>query len=135
MDIVVRAMPSLFSFQEIQRMSIEATRRVLLYGNSIILGSIGAGLRQSDALEVTACESPIEDPNLLDSLQPDIILFDSEATQAEGLLPLLESYPSVLLIGVSPDVNLVRVWSGHQLREMSLKALVEIITGETRRLD
>jgi hypothetical protein len=115
--------------------SVQVSRRVLLYGTSIILGSIGASLRQSGRLEVTACESPIEDPLLLDSLQPDIILFDSEATHAEALLPLLESHPSVLLIGVSPDVNLVKVWSGRQLREMSLKELIEIITGEKRELD
>jgi hypothetical protein len=38
----------------------------------------------------------------------------------------------MLLIGVSPDVNLVKVWSGRQLREMSMVELTEIITGETR---
>lgn len=113
-------------------MSAEASRRVLLYGNSIILGSIGAGLRQSDRLEVAACESPPADPQLIDRLQPDIILFDSEATQAEALFTFLETHPSMLLIGVSPDVNLVKVWSGRQLREMSLVELTQIITGETR---
>jgi hypothetical protein len=113
-------------------MTVDVSRRVLLYGNSIILGSIGARLRQSDRLEVTACESPPGDPLLFESLQPEIILFDSEATQAEALLPLLESHPEMLLIAVSPDVNLVRVWSGRQLREMSLVKLTEIITGETR---
>lgn len=113
-------------------MKVDVSRRVLLYGNSIILGSIGSGLRRSDRLEVTACDSPPGDPALLDSLQPDIVLFDSEATRAEALLPFLESHPSMLLIGVSPDVNLVKVWSGRQLREMSLVELTEIITGETR---
>ena len=113
-------------------MNVDGSRRVLLYGNSVILGSIGAGLRRSDRLEVTACESPPGDPLLLASLQPDIILFDAEATQAEALFPFLESHPSMLLIGVSPDVNLVNVWSSRQLREMSLVDLTEIITGETR---
>ena len=37
-----------------------------------------------------------------------------------------------MTVNVSPDVNLVRVWSGHQLREMSMVELTEIITGETR---
>lgn len=113
-------------------MNLEVSRRVLLYGNSIILGSIGAGLRRSARLEVTACESPPGDPLLLESLQPDIVLFDSEATPAEALFPILESHPSILLIGVSPDVNLVKVWSGRQLREMSIVELTEIITGERR---
>lgn len=113
-------------------MNVDVSRRVLLYRDSIILGSIGAGLRRSDRVGVTACESPKEDLRLLDSLQPDIILFDSEATQAEALLPFLEAHPSMLLIGVSLDVNLVRVWSGRQLREMSMVELTEIITGETR---
>ena len=116
-------------------MNVHVTRRVLLYGNSIILGSIGAGLRQSEGLEVAACESPVEDPLLLDQLQPDIILFDSEATRAEALFPFLESHPAMLLIGVSPDVNLVRVWSGRQLQAMSLVELTENITGEKREPD
>ena len=112
-------------------MNVEASRRVLLYGNSVILGSIGAGLRRSERLEVTACESQLGDPRQLEKLQPDIILFDSEATRAEALFPLLESHTAVLLIGVSPDVNLVKVWTGRQLREMSMVELTEIITGET----
>ena len=37
-----------------------------------------------------------------------------------------------MTVDVSPDVNLVRVWSGRQLREMSLAELTEIIAGETR---
>ena len=114
-------------------MSAEATRRVLLYGNSIILESIGASLLQSARLEVAACESPPADRRLIDELNPDIILFDSEATRAEALLPLLESHPSALLIGVSPDVNLVKVWSSRQLREMSLTDLVEIIDSDQNR--
>jgi hypothetical protein len=114
-------------------MNVDVSRRVLLYGSSIILGSIGASLRQSERLEVTACESPPRDRRLIDDLKPDIVLFDSEATQAETLFPLLESHPSTLLIGVSPDVNLVKVWSGRQLREMSLKDLVEIIDGDQTR--
>jgi hypothetical protein len=113
-------------------MTVDVGRHVPLCGSSNILGSIGAGLRQSEGLEVTACESPLGDLLLLKSLQPDVILFDSEATQAENLLPVLKSHPSTLLIGVSPDVNLVKVWSGRQLREMSLVELTEIITGETR---
>jgi len=111
-------------------MTVDVSRRVLLYGSSIILESIGASLRRSDRLEVTACESPNEDLRLLDSLQPDILLFDSEATQAEALFPFLESHPSMLLIGVSPDVNVVRVWSSRQLREISLEGLVGVITSE-----
>ena len=75
---------------------------------------------------------PQGDPLLLASLGPDITLFDSEATRAEALFPFLESQPSMLLIGVSPDVNLVKVWSSRQLREMSMVDLTEVITGETR---
>lgn len=115
-------------------MSAEVSRRVLLCGNSIILESIRADLLRSARLEVTACEAPLSDPQLLDVFEPDIILFDSEATHARTLLPLLESHPSVLLIGVSPDINLVQVWSGRQLREISLKDLVEIIDSDQNRL-
>jgi hypothetical protein len=111
-------------------MSVDGRRRVLLYGNSIILGSIGAGLLESAGLDVTACEAPPSDPRLLDVFEPDIILFDSQATHAGALLPLLETHPSVLLIGVSPDVNQVQVWFGRLLPEMSLQGLVDIIEND-----
>ena len=109
-------------------------RRILLYGNSVILGSIGAGLRHYPLLEVASCEPSPADFRLLSKLRPDVLLFDSEATDAEEVLPLLESHPAMLLIGVSPDINVVKVWSGRQLREMSLQDLTEVITRERRIL-
>ena len=104
-----------------------------MYGNSVILGSIAAGLRHYPQLEVASCEPSPADFRLLSRLKPHVLLFDSEATDAEEVLPLLESHPAMLLIGVSPDVNLVKVWSSRQLREMSLTDLVEIIDSDQNR--
>jgi hypothetical protein len=116
-------------------MSVKETRRVLIYGNSVILGSIGASLRRRPQLEVMMCEPLHGDLQPIEALDPDVVLFDVASTPAEALFPLLESRSSMVLIGVSPDVNLVKVWSGRQLREMSLVELTEIITGEKRALD
>jgi hypothetical protein len=55
---------------------VKTNRRILLYGNSVILGSIGAGLRRSSGFEVATITTPPGDPHALDAAMPDIVLFD-----------------------------------------------------------
>jgi hypothetical protein len=113
---------------------MKANRRILLYGNSVILGSIGASLRQCSQFEVTTCESPHGDPRVVEALKPDILLFDLEATQTEEVFSFLENDRAVVLMGISPDINLVKVWSGRQLREISTRGLLEVIHSEMKDL-
>jgi hypothetical protein len=109
---------------------MKENRRILLYGNSVILGSIGAGLRRCPQFEVTTLAAPLQDSLSLDTVKPDIVLFDLEACQTEAPFFLLKTHPSLVLIGISPGVNLVRVWNSHQLREMSMQSLLELINRE-----
>jgi hypothetical protein len=39
-----------------------------------------------------------------------------------------------LLIGISPDINLVKIWSGRQVRELSTQDLFELIMREANHL-
>ncbi len=97
---------------------MEKRRQIVLYGNSVILGTAGANLRRSSQFEViTVPPSKRED---LNSLVPDIILFDLEADRPEAAFSLSESCPRILFVGISPDKNIVKMWSGQQLRELSL---------------
>jgi hypothetical protein len=54
-------------------------------------------------------------------------LFDLETTRPETVFSLLETQPGLLLLGISPDGNVMRLWSGRELREVSGKELKEII--------
>jgi hypothetical protein len=38
----------------------------------------------------------------------------------------------MLLIGISPDINLVKVWSIQELREGSMQNLIQVITNEVQ---
>lgn len=109
---------------------MKANRRILLYGNSVILGSIGAGLRRCREFEVTTVTTPLQDSPTVDTAKYDILLFDLEASQPEAPFFLLQTHPALVLAGVSPGTNLVRVWNSRQLREMSMQDLFELIKNE-----
>jgi hypothetical protein len=117
-------------------MKTKATRKILLYGNSIILGSIGATLQRSSGFDITTLTTPLPDEKALDMLKPDIVLFDLDTSTTEPVFDLLKTNSELLLIGISPGVNIVRVWNSHQLREMSMQDLFKLLksraTGVTR---
>lgn len=105
-------------------------RRVILYGKSIILGTIGASLRLYPDLEIIPLSSPLPDFHTLKNLAPHVILYDIEASLPDTALALLETSPGLLLIGVDPDNNQTLVWSGMQLHELSTQDLVRVINGQ-----
>lgn len=109
---------------------MKTSRRILLYGNSVILGTIGAILRRCPEFEVTTLPAPAQDARALDDAKPGIILFDLEAPHAEGVFSLLKADPTPMLIGISPGINMVEVWSGRQLRGLSMQGLLEVINGQ-----
>jgi hypothetical protein len=113
---------------------VKARQRILLYGNSVILGSIGVCLQRCPQFEVTTVASPLKELQDLDNVNPDILLFDLETIHTEAVFSALKTNPSLLLIGISPDVNLVKIWSGRQLRDLSIKGLLEVIKSELKDL-
>jgi len=58
---------------------------------------------------------------------PDVILFDAQASRPDAAFSLLATRPGLLLIGIDPSKDQVRLWSGQQLRQLSTQDLVEII--------
>ena len=102
-------------------------RRILVYGNSLILSSVGARLRRYSGHEViipgVATPGRIE----LQALKPDVILFDVEGPRPEAAFLLLETCQGMVLIGLNPDGNVAKVWTGKQLREPSTLDLLRVI--------
>jgi hypothetical protein len=113
---------------------VKVVRRILLYGSSLILGAIGASLRRCSQFEVTTLAPTPQEMQDFDSLNPDIILFDLETTHSEAVFLKLKTHPTLLLIGISPDINLVKIWSGRQVRELSTQSLLELIKSEANDL-
>lgn len=105
-------------------------RRVVLYGNSVILGAIGARLRRCPDFDVTALVPRPGQAQEVRDLKPEAVLFDLEATSGEHLLSLLETSPDVVLVGISPGVNLAKVWSRRRLRGLSTQGLIDVISNQ-----
>lgn len=106
---------------------MEKQRRILLYGDSIVLGSVGASLRREKEFSVALLPSHMRSPEELDDMAPDVILFDLENDRPDAVFSLLKTRPDLILLGVSPDTNVVRLWSGRQFQELSSKDLVNVI--------
>jgi hypothetical protein len=102
-------------------------RRVLLYGNSIILGSVGASLQRAGGFELTQVSPPLPGVSELETLDPEVILFDAENGEPDAAFALLRNRPGLLLLSVDPDGNIVRLWSERQYQELSTMDLAALI--------
>lgn len=103
-------------------------RRVLLYGGSVILGTVGASLARYPDLEIVALSSPLPDVEALEDLAPDAILFDVNLERPEAAFELLKICPNLLLVGVNPENEQVRLWSSTQGEVVTADALLKLIT-------
>ena len=104
-----------------------AKKRLLLYGRSVILGTVGASLQRCPTVQVISLSPPLPELSSLMALAPDVIVFDVEATRPADAFPLLEGCPKLLLIGVNPTTDRVLVWSGSPMNAPSSQALIDVI--------
>jgi hypothetical protein len=105
-------------------------RRILVYGNSLVVEGVGASLRRTGGFDVFSVDPPLPGPPELEDMAPDVVLFDVEGQHPEPVLALLESLPDLLVLGLSPDGNVARLWTGrryHDLTTGDLAALLDDI--------
>ena len=105
---------------------MDKRQRIFILGNSLILNALGESLKRSGHFDLTSLEMP-NDVKTLEPMKPDAILFDLETPYKESIFSLSERCSKLLLIGVSPDTNIVKVWIGRQLRELSMQGLLAMI--------
>lgn len=102
-------------------------RRIFLYGDSLVLAGLGASLQHEARFEVTGLSLPLPGPAQLAALAPDVVVFDMEGAHPDAAFALLDSVPGLLVLGVSPDGNVVRLWSGRQYGGLSTRDLTALI--------
>ena len=105
---------------------MEKRPHIFILGNSLILNALGESLQRSGHFDLTSLELP-KDVKELEPLKPDAILFDLDTPHTESIFSLSESCSKLLLVGISPDTNIVKVWAGRQLRELSTQGLLAVI--------
>ena len=105
-------------------------RTVALYGNSLVVSSIGASLQGRAGLEVKYVDATL--PNAasrLGALQPDVIIFDLAVAYPEFAIALWKAQPRLLLIGVNLTTGQALVLSGQPSRLLTMDDLLQVIEG------
>ena len=108
----------------------QGKRRVLLYGESLLLGAVGATLKQDSRLEIISLASPLTTQQLA-SLAPDVILFDVDGARPDAALASLKARPRLVLIGIDPSTDQMLLWSGHHSRALTMEDLADAIMNQS----
>jgi hypothetical protein len=102
-------------------------KKVVLYGKSLVISTIGASLHDCRHLQVLVVDPALPDANQqLEALEPDAVIFSLGAAQPESLLSFLQ-LPDVLLIGVDPETQQALVWTARQSAAVAAMDLVSLI--------
>jgi hypothetical protein len=101
-------------------------RRVILFGDSVILAGIRASLSASPYLEVISLDQPQMKPaeNLLD-YHPDAVIFDLHGA-AEIPLAAFQRL-DLCFIGIDPETHEAVVWSGKHEEAIAAADLIDVI--------
>jgi hypothetical protein len=107
-------------------------RTVALYGNSLVVSSIGASLQGRAGLQVLSVDSALPDAaSRLGVLQPDVIIFDLAVAQPEFAIALWKTQSRLLLIGVDLTTGQALVLSGQPSRLLTRDDLLQVIESQT----
>jgi hypothetical protein len=103
-------------------------RKVALYGNSLVMSSIGASLQGRAGLEMSNVDAALPDAaSRLRALQPDVIIFDLAVAQPEFAIALWKAQPRLLLIGVDLKTGQALVLSSQPSRLLTMDDLLQVI--------
>ncbi len=103
-------------------------RKVVLFGGTLVVSTIGASLQGRSDLHLVQMEAFLPDAlQRLDAACPDVILFDLASAQPDFAVPLLRKRPGLLMIGVDLVGQKMLVLSGEQSRLLTTEDLLQVI--------
>ncbi len=106
---------------------------VALYGNSLVLASIGARIERRTGLQpVTIDAAQSGAIEKLRALQPDVVVLDLGTAPSEHVMRLWKARPALVVIGVDLAADRMLVLSGQPARALTAEGLVEILTTHTK---
>ncbi len=108
-------------------------RKVLLYGNSLVVSTVEASLQACGDLElVRVLAGSADTAARLSALAPAAIIFDRVTTRPDLILALLDLLPQALLIGINPSSDQVLVLSSRREWAVAPADLLHVIDRETQ---
>ena len=103
-------------------------KKVVLYGKSLLISSIGASLEDCPDLEVlpiNPCGSDVQQQ--IGEIQPYAVIFDLAATQPDFSIALWKEHPELLLIGVDLMTGRAQVLSSQPARVLTTADLIRLL--------
>ena len=110
----------------------ENQRRVILYGDSLILEGVRASLETCPDVQILLLDPSQDKPlEAIRACCPAALIFDLDAVQPDFQLSLLQQ-PGLLLVGINPETHQALVWSGRQAAAAVAADLIDVIRTERR---
>ena len=104
-------------------------RRIVIFGNSILLVGIAESLRINPALEVVELHSK-EEKSLLNGTRPDLVIVDAAQTPSSllaELMSFLSFMPGLPFISLHADTKQLTIHSTQQYPAVSQSDLTQVI--------
>lgn len=107
---------------------MDAKRKVVLYGDTLVLAAVGRALSTRHELRVISLDpSRVTALGELDSHRPCAVILDLTEVTAESALGIVRGRPDLTLIGVDPTGGRLLVLSGEQAHALTTQDLVRLI--------
>ncbi|MBI5964576.1 MAG: hypothetical protein HY863_13945 [Chloroflexi bacterium] len=98
-------------------------KKILLYGNSILIAGLASKLGQVEGLEVTQ----MEEGDLGNPLDVNMIAVDLRDAKTSQALPVLCAVPGVLLVGMDAITNTLTVLTSQSHTAQSMQDVLEVL--------
>lgn len=101
---------------------------VVLLGNSLLMDGVAVSLTGEQMPNLVRVEAEFEDlRQRLNSIKPDLIVFELDNPEAQSIISLLKARPELLLIGLDPDCCQAIVLNSSQHQTQSMNDLQNVV--------
>ena len=102
-------------------------KKVVLYGKSLLISSVGASLEDCADLEVISIDPSGSGMQQIKKIQPSVVIFDLAAIQPEVSIELWKTQPDLVLIGVDLMTGKSMVFSSQPARVLTTADLMQLL--------
>ena len=106
-------------------------RVLALCGETLLIEGIKASLQDCEGVEIVLLDTSRPDAvQVLDKLNPDIIVFDLTPSQLSCIFTYLRTHTDVVLIGLDIGCDLALILSGEWRRLLTVGDLMQVIEAQ-----